>query len=419
MSLFKLAKRSLGFYWRTNLGVLLAVMVSAAVLIGALVVGDSVRYSLKSMVKARLGQTQLALIPQNRFFTDELAGKLSKKLDTTVAPVLQLRGLIANSDGSKRQNRIEVLGVDDRFYKIGTAENPMLESQNQAVALNESLAEKLGVNVGDEVVLRLEKPSLMPRDVPLTPDSDLTLAFRLVVEAIADESDFGSFSLKANQVTSLNAFVRLKWLQQQIDRSSQVNMLLLADNASQDITVEKANEAIKECWQLADADLELRSLKKNGMFEIRSRRVFIDESITSAEVDTVNSSFGVLTYFVNEISSPDKAAPYSMVTAVDTSAGAGGFIPEVLKDDEAGILAEVARITSQKPLLALAGNQKQLGSFTIHQPRALVEVRESGSNLEDVLRELLESDGETTELQCSRPLEASVSRFPLSVIMIF
>ena len=40
MNLWGLVKKSLGFYWRTNLGVLLAVMVSTAVLPGALVVGD-------------------------------------------------------------------------------------------------------------------------------------------------------------------------------------------------------------------------------------------------------------------------------------------------------------------------------------------------------------------------------------------
>jgi len=80
MSLWKLAKRSLGFYWRTNLGVLLAVMVSAVVLTGALVIGDSVRYSLKMMVKARLGETKLALVPQKRFFRAELADDLQKSL---------------------------------------------------------------------------------------------------------------------------------------------------------------------------------------------------------------------------------------------------------------------------------------------------------------------------------------------------
>ncbi|MFB0554776.1 MAG: ABC transporter permease, partial [Phycisphaerae bacterium] len=214
MSLWKLAKRSLGFYWRTNLGVLLAVMVSAVVLTGALVIGDSVRYSLKMMVKARLGKTQLALVPQKRFFRAELADDLAKELDTIVAPLLQLRGLIANGDGTKRANRIEVLGVDGLFFEIGTAQNPLEDSPNQAIVLNKPLAAKLGVGVGDEVVLRIEKPSLMPRDVPLTPDSGLSIAFRLVVKAVAGQSDFGRFSLQANQVTPLNVFVPLQWLQE-------------------------------------------------------------------------------------------------------------------------------------------------------------------------------------------------------------
>jgi len=58
MNLFKLAQRSLVFYWRTNLGVLLSVVVSTSVLTGALFVGDSVRHSLLMMVDARLGNTE-------------------------------------------------------------------------------------------------------------------------------------------------------------------------------------------------------------------------------------------------------------------------------------------------------------------------------------------------------------------------
>jgi len=348
MSLWNLAKRSLSFYWRTSLGVLLAVMVSAIVLTGALVIGDSVRYSLQSMVKARLGETQLALIPINRFFRAELANDIAKELGTVAAPVLQLRGLIANSDGDKQANRIEVLGVDGRFFEIGTAQNPLRDIQNQGIILNIPLAEKLGVGAGDEVVLRIEKPSLMPRDVPLTPDSDLSMAFRLVVIAIADKSDFGSFSLKANHITSLNAFVPLQWLQKQLGRSNEANMLLLAANAGDDITTEKANEAVKKCWQLADAGLELHRLQNKDMFELRSKRVFIDESITAA-ANTGDESFGVLSYFVNEISSGDKATPYSMVAAVSQPADAGGLIPEGMQNNEilinqwlAGDLCDVA-----------------------------------------------------------------------------
>jgi ABC-type lipoprotein release transport system permease subunit len=366
MSLWKLAKRSLGFYWRTNLGVLLAVMVSAVVLTGALVIGDSIRYSLKMMVRARLGATKLALVPQKRFFRAELADDLTKELDTIVAPLLQLRGLIANGDGTKRANRIEVLGVDGRFFEIGTAQNPFGDSLNQSIVLNKALAAKLGVGVGDEVVLRIEKPSLMPRDVPLTPDSGLSIAFRLVVKAVAGQSDFGRFSLQANQVTPSNVFVPLQWLQEKLDRSAQANTLLIAADEEDNLTIEKANKALGKCWQLADADVELRRLKNKDMFEIRSRRVFIDESITAATINTSDESFGVLTYFVNELRLGDRTTPYSTVTAAD------GLIPMDVQDDEILINQWLA-----EDLGAKEGDEIELTYFALGPMRALREDKTS------------------------------------------
>ena len=372
MSLWKLAKRSLSFYWRTNLGILLAVMVSAVVLTGALVIGDSVRYSLKMMVKARLGKTQLALVPQNRFFRAELADELAAELNTVVAPVLKLRGLIASDDGARRANRVEVLGVDRRFFEVGAAQNPLGDSPNQAIVLNKPLAAKLGVGVGDEVVLRIEKPSLMPREVPLTPDSGLSIAFRLVVKAIAGDSDFGRFSLQANQVTPLNVFVPLQWLQEKLDRSAQANTLLIAADEEDNLTIEKANRALGKCWQLADADIELRRLKHKDMFEMRSRRVFIDESITAAAIDTSDESFGVLTYFVNELHSGDKTTPYSMVAAVSQSTDAGGLMPEDMQDNEILINQWLA-----EDLNAKEGDEIELTYFVLGPMRALREEKTS------------------------------------------
>ncbi len=372
MSLWKLAKRSLSFYWRTNLGVLLAVMVSAVVLTGALVIGDSVRYSLKMIVKARLGKTQLALVPQNRFFRVELADELASELDTVVAPVLQLRGLIASDDGARRANRIEVLGVDRRFFEVGAAQNPLGDSPNQSIVLNKPLAAKLGVGVGDEVVLRIEKPSLMPREVPLTPDSGLSIAFRLVVKAIAGESDFGRFSLQANQIAPLNVFVPLQWLQEKLDRSTQANTLLIAADAEDSLTIEKANRALGKCWQLADADLELRRLKRKDMFEIRSRRVFIDAPVAAAAMNASDGAVGTLTYFVNRLRVGDRATPYSTVTAMSQSADAGGLIPEDMQDNEILINQWLA-----EDLNAKEGDEIELTYFVLGSMRALREEKTS------------------------------------------
>ena len=56
MTFWQLCLRSLRYHWRAHLGVLLGVVISTAVLVGALAVGDSVRFSLRQMALARLGE---------------------------------------------------------------------------------------------------------------------------------------------------------------------------------------------------------------------------------------------------------------------------------------------------------------------------------------------------------------------------
>jgi len=366
MRLLGLVKKSLLFYWRTNLGVLLAVTTGTAILTGALLVGDSVHHSLRMMVTARLGGTNLALVANNRFFTAGLADKLEKELNTITAPVLYLRGIVANSDGTKRANKIDVLGVDKRFFNIGEGDNPFGEDFGEGIVLNDSLAARLGVTIGDEVVLRIERPALMSRDIPITPDSDLSLAFRLVVKAVAGPSEFGRFSLQANQIPSSNAYVPIQWLQEKLDRAAQANILLVAGDTNDGLTVEKANEAISKSWQLADAGLEFHKLDRRDVLEIRSRRIFIDESLSKAAMNAADDAVGILTYFVNELRCGDRTTPYSMVTAMGHSQGPNSIIPRDMQDDEIIINQWLA-----DDLDAKAGDLLELTYFVVSPMRKL------------------------------------------------
>ena len=61
MNLLTLSRRSLFYHARSHAGAILGSAVAAAVLIGALVVGDSVRESLKEMALARLGKVGSAI----------------------------------------------------------------------------------------------------------------------------------------------------------------------------------------------------------------------------------------------------------------------------------------------------------------------------------------------------------------------
>ena len=101
MSVVSLVLRSLGFYWRTTLGVFAGAALASGILIGALAVGDSVRYTLEQQALARVGRTQLALSAPDRFFREELAEGLMDDLAAPVAPLLAMRGTVSKPDGTR------------------------------------------------------------------------------------------------------------------------------------------------------------------------------------------------------------------------------------------------------------------------------------------------------------------------------
>src|SRR5437867_7757187 len=73
VSFGRLVIRSLRFHWRGHLGVLLGAAVGSAALSGALVVGDSVRESLRELALQRLGNVHFAMETGDREFRARLA----------------------------------------------------------------------------------------------------------------------------------------------------------------------------------------------------------------------------------------------------------------------------------------------------------------------------------------------------------
>ena len=114
MNSWKLLFRSLAYYRNIHLWVVLGTMISTAILVGALVIGDSVRHSLRQIVFDRLGRTEFALSSEDRLFEARMADDLSNSLGTTVTPLLLTRGVAIAKGGERRINSIQVLGVDAR-----------------------------------------------------------------------------------------------------------------------------------------------------------------------------------------------------------------------------------------------------------------------------------------------------------------
>ncbi len=370
MTPLQLIKRSLLYYWRTNLGIALGAAVGAAILTGALMIGDSVRGSLRETALSRLGSTQAALASEDRFFRAALAGEIGQELSAVAAPVMQLRGVVSTEGGTARANRVNILGVDERFWRLGDTED-LLAGHSETIVVNRPLAAKLALSVGDNVVLRIERGGYLSRDAPLGAGGDPRAALSARVVAIADEDHFGRFSLRANQVPPLNAFVPLELLSKKAGMAGRANMLLLGGKTA--ITLPAAQDALKKHWQLPDAGLQMRPLPGGRAIEMRSDRIFIEAPAAQAAASVDPDALAAFTYFVNELRVGDRATPYSMVTALgplpaSPSLEAGGPLPADMGNDEILINSWLAN-----DLNAKAGDTLTLKYFVLGPGRQLTE----------------------------------------------
>src|SRR5207302_2139877 len=113
-----LLARNLAWFWRTNLAVLLGVTTATAELAGALLVGDSVRASLRDLVLSRLGNTESVVSNATSnaagagFFREKLAEELAP-----ACPIIAVAGVAAHEPSGRRAAGVQVFGVDERFWK--------------------------------------------------------------------------------------------------------------------------------------------------------------------------------------------------------------------------------------------------------------------------------------------------------------
>ena len=119
-----LLRRNIAHFWRRNLGVILGAALCTKVLAGALLVGDSVRESLRRIAEERIGQVDSLLFTEDRFFREALAEQLEEKMDAIAAPIFILRGSVSNPDADEEKGQIarianiQVLGIDEGLSLI-------------------------------------------------------------------------------------------------------------------------------------------------------------------------------------------------------------------------------------------------------------------------------------------------------------
>jgi putative ABC transport system permease protein len=416
MNFKTLLLRSLRFHWRAHLGVLLGAAVGSAALIGALVVGDSVRQSLRELALQRLGWVDAAMAPSDRFFREDLDRRTMSPAggpysEATVA--LRLPGTVARQDGSARANQATILGVRPDFWSAPTPAN-LKSIPSGSVVLNEALGTQLHAAPGDELVVRLHKPSALSREVPISPQNDASIALRVKVHAIAAPESMGNFNLRASQAPALNLFLPYAELAEATGLKGRANVLvagrpLLSQLSAKQLTLEclvgqelslyerlglgwlgitpkRVREMVGDAPRsenlarvlagnlarsntLSDLDLDLRLLTNLHQLELRSGRIFLEPALVSAIAPSTNAlgiatnARPILTYLVNQLRAGERSVPYSMVTAADSP-----WTPPDMQDDEIIVSQWLADDLQLK-----VGDRLDLTYFLVESGASLIE----------------------------------------------
>lgn len=319
MKNYQLICKSLWYYRRTFLMVIAGLILSSAILTGALIVGDSVRYTLKRMALLRLGQTHFVLDVQDRYVPLSLSERFEETLQVKTASVLIQRGTVLNPDKQRRVNQIQVVGVDADFWAMGNARNPFRNIDENWIVINSHLAKQLNVQSGDDIVLRFEKANAFPLGLSFASTSDQFESKRLSIHQIVDDEQFGRFGLESSQLAPYTIFVPLKRLGWWIDAPNCFNKMLIGSEDTDRVIDEvQLYNVLKTQFRLQDAQLELQTLQNNKSdYTLKSDRVFINHSVLESIQNSEFNAVPVLTYFVNKIQMGNQFSPYSFVTGID------------------------------------------------------------------------------------------------------
>ncbi len=371
----RLLLRSLSYYKSIHLAVALGVAVGAAVLAGALLVGDSVRGSLRDLTLDRLGKIDHALAA-DRYFREALAG------DVGAVPAVLIRGSVESADSGARASRISIHGVDGRFWELFGTAAPELGLRD--IALNQSLANELGVAADGAVLVRFQTDTLVPSESVMGRKTDNVRTLRLTVKQVLPDRGPGRFGLSPSQQLPLNAFLPLATLQRALEQQGKANALFVASSPD---AVGAADEALAKSLTLEDVELRLATVGQPPSLALETARIVLEQPTAEAAVAAAAQAGlapePVLTYLANAMTVGEKTIPYSTVTAIDGQAElrlTGGERAPALAGDELYLNDWAAR-----DLGAKAGDSLRMTYYVVGEQGAL-ETAEHEFSVKGVVR---------------------------------
>ena len=323
MTLGALVRRNLTHFWQTNLAVVTGVTVAVGVLAGALLVGSSVRASLRGLALERLGAVDL-VVTSGGYVRDSFADDLGG------VPLIAVEGFVTHQESGGRASSVLVYGVDDRFWAFHARDSVAQTPERNEALISEGLARELGAEVDQALLVRVEKPSAVPISSLHGRREDVGRTLRVGITRVLSPDELGEFSFRPQQGVARSVFVSLSRLQRELEQEGRVNTVLLGIPANEsdernaaDRRLAQAEAAVREVTRLEDLGLRVAPLAQPRTVSVESSAGLVKDE-TAAVVSAVAGEMGlrvqpVMTYLANQLRADGRVTPYSLVTAMDVS----------------------------------------------------------------------------------------------------
>jgi ABC-type antimicrobial peptide transport system permease subunit len=312
---FRLILKSIKFFRKPVSYQVLIIILLCAVITGSLLIGRSVKESLKKSASERLGNTGILISSGIRYFDPGLVQRLKDSASLSCTGLIELNGSCQSMSSQKGGFNTHIFGVGNDFFAFNGLDTISIKPGE--IAINRKLADFLGIKKGEDLIIKYSEISDIPHDAPFSPGKEAGKSIVMRVGTILESYQTGNFSLSISQITPMNIFINLKDLEVEHGNHLKINRLLIKNEKKNSLA--QISALIKQSLKPADVGIRLRKITKTGEFELVSDRIFIDETILKEISKLMPSAAPVLTYLANRFDSRKSSTPYSFISALPSS----------------------------------------------------------------------------------------------------
>ena len=290
----------------------LSVALSTTILSGALFLGDSVKLTILTLGKEKIGNSRYIINSVNINKMLPPIYQLEDYTDVHFVPILKLPARSLINDSGLSLEHFNAYAVDEAYFN-NYHENYEISKVNKGEAvINEYLADQLNIIVGDNVQFRCGYFSNLSPSFSFYGDTQEIFVKRVKISKIIPNRGSGRFSTTVNQGIEPLILFNLCEFQEKLAVLKKVNLYLAGGKTSLD----NLHEIINSAFCLSDFGFNIKEFSNQWKL-LLSEQLFITPGMLSNIKDAVPECYTVFSYFINSAEYSSKTSPFHFIVGLD------------------------------------------------------------------------------------------------------